>query len=251
MRRLAASGRHRFSKSARDLEEPRSKLVILESSVLLINRRVLTGVLKRRPGKGAVVAILAHFGVVDEALATDPLAQNLLLTLRWINPELVALLHGCTVRQLNGFSKKKVKQINSTHAHAVFDLKLHIVFVTMYRRRCLSPEVLNYLDGAFSELLRAWRCSMIEFGGEPDHVHMLIGIHPALNISTLMNNLKTASARRARNRFAEQLASFYWKPLFWHSAYFVSSVGGASLETVKAYVERQGTDEHARRKRRG
>ncbi|MBU2845480.1 transposase [Acidithiobacillus ferriphilus] len=33
-------------------------------------------------------------------------------------------------------------------------------------------------------------------------MHLLVEIHPALNISTLINNLKTASARRARTRFA-------------------------------------------------
>ncbi|MGT2490395.1 transposase [Cupriavidus basilensis] len=63
--------------------------------------------------------------------------------------------------------------------------------------------------------------------------------HPSRS-GYLGNNLKTASACRARLRFAEHLARFYWKPLFWHRAYFVSSVGGASLETVIAYVERQG-----------
>ncbi|WP_235033932.1 transposase [Pantoea sp. 18069] len=44
----------------------------------------------------------------------------------------------------------------------------------------------------------------------------------------LINNLKTASARRTRNRFAAHLAHFYSKPLFWHRAYFVGSVGGAT-----------------------
>lgn len=63
------------------------------------------------------------------------------------------------------------------------------------------------------------------FGGEADHVHLLIDIHPARDISVLVNNLKTASARRTRSRFAEHLASFYEKPLFWHRAYFVGSVG--------------------------
>ncbi len=126
-------------------------------------------------------------------------------------------------------------------SHAVYDIKLHIVFVTKYRRPCLHEELRDYLKGAFSEILAAWRCELIEFGGEADHVHLLIAIHPALNISTLINNLKTASARRARNRFAEHLAAFYWKPMFWHRAYYVGSVGGAPLETVRAYVESQGT----------
>lgn len=129
-------------------------------------------------------------------------------------------------------------------SHAVFDLKLHVVFVTKYRRKTLTPALLAYLNTAFAEILSAWRCELIEFGGEADHVHLLIGIHPALNISVLINNLKTASARRARNRFAAHLAQFYWKPAFWHRAYYVGSVGGATLETVRAYVENQGTTEH-------
>ena len=63
----------------------------------------------------------------------------------------------------------------------------------------------------------------------------------------MINNLKTASARRTRNRFAEHLGRFYSKPLFWHRAYFAGSVGGATLETVRAYVDAQGTAEHARK----
>ncbi|MBW8073157.1 MAG: IS200/IS605 family transposase, partial [Ferrovum sp.] len=47
--------------------------------------------------------------------------------------------------------------------------------------------------------------------------------------------------------FAEHLGKFYSKPLFWHRAYFVGSVGGATLETVRAYVDAQGTEEHARK----
>ncbi|MHB1684806.1 MAG: transposase [Bacilli bacterium] len=33
---------------------------------------------------------------------------------------------------------------------------------------------------------------------------------------------------------------FYWKPFFWHRAYYVGSVGHASLETVKQYAPSQG-----------
>ena len=137
---------------------------------------------------------------------------------------------------------------HKSSSHAVYSIKLHVVFVTKYRRKTLTPELLEYLREAFGEILAAWRCSLLEFGGEADHVHLLADIHPALDISVLVNNLKTASARRARNRFAEHLAVFYpKKPLFWHRAYFVGSVGGATLETVRAYVDAQGTEEHARK----
>lgn len=132
-------------------------------------------------------------------------------------------------------------------SNAVYNIKLHIVFVIKYRRKTLTPELLDYLKSAFANVLATWRCTLIEFGGESDHVHLLVDIHPALDISVLINNLKTASARHTRNRFAEHLAPFYSKPLLWHRAYFVGSVGGATLETVRAYVDAQGTAEHARK----
>ena len=132
-------------------------------------------------------------------------------------------------------------------SHAVYSLRLNIVLVTKYRRKTLTPEILNALREAFAEILADWRCTLIEFGGEVDHVHLLISIHPALNISILINNLKSASSRRMRNRFAPHLAKFYGKPYFWHRAYYVGSVGGASLETVKRYVEAQGTKEKPRK----
>lgn len=114
-----------------------------------------------------------------------------------------------------------MENTNQSKSHAVFNIKLHVVFVTKYRRKTLTPEVLDYLKEAFSDCLIAWNCKLVEYGGEPDHVHLLIDIHPALDISVLINNLKTASARRTRNRFTEHIAKFYSKPLFWHRAYFV------------------------------
>jgi putative transposase len=141
-----------------------------------------------------------------------------------------------------------MQSAKQSSSHAVFNLKLHIVFVTKYRHKTLTPEMLEYLKHAMGDCLVGWRCKLLEFGGEPDHVHLLVDIHPALNIAHLINNLKSASARRARGRFANHLSKFYWKPLFWHRAYFVGSVGGATLETVRAYVEAQGTEEHAGKK---
>jgi len=96
------------------------------------------------------------------------------------------------------------------------------------------------LKTIFSELLRAWRCELIEFGGEDDHVHLLIETHPALDLSRLVNNLKTVSSRRIRKEYSEHVARYYWKPFFWHGAYYIGSVGGATLDTVKRYVESQG-----------
>ena len=72
-------------------------------------------------------------------------------------------------------------------------------------------------------------------------------IHPALNLSTLINNLKSASSRRIRNAFPDHIKKFYSKPVFWHRAYFAGTVGKVTLETVRRYVEQQGTKEKPRK----
>ncbi|MHB1564856.1 MAG: IS200/IS605 family transposase [Leptospirillum sp.] len=90
-------------------------------------------------------------------------------------------------------------------SYAVYSLKMHIVFVTKYRRKTLAPELLNYLHGAFGEILLDWRCRLLEFGGEADHVHLLVEIHPALNISTpgaSATALPSISSRSIRNRIS-------------------------------------------------
>ncbi|HSB34643.1 MAG TPA: IS200/IS605 family transposase, partial [Nitrospirota bacterium] len=67
-----------------------------------------------------------------------------------------------------------INQPNKSLSHAVYMLRLHIVFVTKYRRKVMSGEMLDYLKTAFTEILSGWRCSLIEFGGEEDHVHLLV-----------------------------------------------------------------------------
>ena len=133
-----------------------------------------------------------------------------------------------------------MENTNRSSSNAVYALRLQIVFVTKYRKPVLNEEIRADLKAAFAEIAQAWRCTLLEFGAEEDHVHVLLDIHPALNLSTLINNLKSASSKRIRGKHCNWLRHFYSKPVLWHRAYYVGSVGGATLETVRAYVEAQG-----------
>jgi putative transposase len=138
-------------------------------------------------------------------------------------------------------------QPNTSLSHSVYLLRLHIVFVTKYRRKVLTGNMLKYAEKAFAEILADWRCRLLEFGGEDDHVHMLVDIHPALTISTLINNLKSASSKRLRREFASHIKKFYGKPVFWHRAYYVGSVGNVTRDVILRYIDRQGTAEKPRK----
>ena len=132
-------------------------------------------------------------------------------------------------------------QLYKSSSHAVYSIRLHFVFVTKYRHKTITPEIEAELRTAFVDIAKGWKSEVVEMGVEPDHAHLLISIPPTTDISRLANNLKSASSRRVRNKFSDWIDCFYWKPYFWHRAYFVASVGTASLETVKRYVERQTT----------
>ncbi len=106
----------------------------------------------------------------------------------------------------------------------------------------MTEEMRRRLWEIAGATLSDWRCELVEHGGEADHVHMLFRAHPALDLSRLVNNLKTVTSRLLRKDYAEELAVFYSKPVLWHGAYYVGSIGSASLETVRRYVEEQGRD---------
>lgn len=99
--------------------------------------------------------------------------------------------------------------------------------------------MLASMKSQIERVCEKWRSSLVEFNGEPDHVHMIVSTHPTVAIASLVSNLKTVTARRMRSEFAAHLKPFYWKPVFWSAAYAAFSVGGADLETVRNYVRNQ------------
>ena len=80
---------------------------------------------------------------------------------------------------------------------------------------------------------------LLEFNGEADHVHLLLDMHPNIMPSKFINNLKTVTSRLMRKEFAKHLAEFYWKPVLWTRAYCLLTTGGATIDTIRQYIEKQ------------
>jgi putative transposase len=130
--------------------------------------------------------------------------------------------------------------IYSKGYRSVYKLTVHIVFVTKYRKKAISVDILNRLEAIFQETLDKWGCQLVEFNGEPDHVHLLVSYKPEISLSKLIANLKTVSSRLVRRDFPFLSSKyFYNKPYFWTGAYFVSSCGGVTVDQLKKYVEDQ------------
>jgi len=130
------------------------------------------------------------------------------------------------------------------HHHAKYDLKYHLVLVTKYRKKCITEEMLKRLEEIIRDICKKWDVEVLEFSGEPDHIHLLISAHPSMELSKFINNLKTISSRLIRKEFKKHLSKFYWKPYFWTRAYFIATTGGAPLEVIKKYIQSQEKPEN-------
>ena len=59
-----------------------------------------------------------------------------------------------------------------TRSNSAFRLIDHLVLVTKFRKQSLSLELLEDMRDLVNQLLAKWECSLVEFGGEADHVHL-------------------------------------------------------------------------------
>lgn len=126
-----------------------------------------------------------------------------------------------------------------SHWHCVYHLKYHLVLVTKYRRKCFTHVMIERLSQICLEQCKKWGIELDEFGGEADHVHLLLDMHPNIALSKFVNSLKTVTSRLLRKEFAAHLSRFYWKPVLWTRAYCVITAGGAPIGVLKKYIENQ------------
>jgi putative transposase len=137
-----------------------------------------------------------------------------------------------------------MKQDYIHKARGVSDLKCHLVLTTKYRRKIFDEAMLIRLESIIAGLMVQWDSRLIEINGETDHVHLLIQYTPQVELSKLINNLKTVSSRYLRKEFAEQINKVYYKEVLWNNGYFVASCGGVTVEELKKYIETQERPEN-------
>lgn len=135
---------------------------------------------------------------------------------------------------------EKVNEIR-TGRHCVFDMHVHLVFVTKYRRGVFTSEILDDLKEIFGSVCRDFESELVEFDGEDDHVHLLVNYPPKVAVAGLVNSLKGVSSRLIRKRNYPSIEKKLWEGSLWSPSYFAGSCGGAPIEVLRRYIESQRT----------
>lgn len=123
--------------------------------------------------------------------------------------------------------------------HSCFDLDYHLVLVTKYRHKVIKDELANDLKEYIYNYFNNNKIVISEYNDNLDHIHILFEGKPNLNLSNFINGLKTNSSRTIRQKYANDLKKYYWKPYFWSNSYFIGCVSERSKEVVKEYIKNQ------------
>lgn len=86
------------------------------------------------------------------------------------------------------------------------------------------------------EVILELEAELLELEIMDDHVHLLASVDPQLGIHKLVKRIKGKSSRLLREEFPWLKRKI---PALWTNSYFVSTVGGATLDVVKQYIEEQ------------
>lgn len=129
----------------------------------------------------------------------------------------------------------------------VFSCKYHIVWCPKYRRKVLIGDVEKRLKEIINELALELNVEIIEMETDKDHIHILIDIDPQFGVMKFIRLAKGRSSKLLRDEFHHLKTKL---PTLWTNSAFISTVGGASLEIVKQYIESQQTSERPKEKKK-
>lgn len=134
-----------------------------------------------------------------------------------------------------------VEDMYDRSKHAVYSLRYHFVFVVKYRKKVFTDEMLDTIYDSFVRIGELIHARIEEFNGEEDHIHFILACSPkSPSVSGIVNILKGVSSRDLRKQFLELRRIYYGpKSKLWSRSYFVSTVGGVTLDVLKRYIENQ------------
>jgi len=127
-------------------------------------------------------------------------------------------------------------------AHTVFEIHLHIVWVTKYRKPVMTGEVGLRLRELIREICGNHEVTIMKGHVSKDHVHLFVSIPPQVTISRLLQMLKGKSSYKLMHEFPH-LRKKFWGRHMWARGYFCVSSGNVTDEVIAQYIEQQNHDQ--------
>lgn len=126
-------------------------------------------------------------------------------------------------------------------SHSKYLLQCHLVFSTKYRKRILSGALSDDLKQIMYDIANEKDIIIKAMETDNDHIHLMIDYPPTKSVLEMVNNFKSISTFRIYKKHRTFLKGHYWKEnILFSDGYFACSIGEASPETIKKYIQTQG-----------
>ena len=129
-------------------------------------------------------------------------------------------------------------------SHSVYDLKVHLVWITKYRKPVLFGNVATRLRDLVREICKSLEVEILKGHVSKDHVHLFVSMPPYLSVSDLVKRVKgkTSWKLMSENR---KLSKQFWGRHLWARGYFAASSGNVTDEVIMEYIAIQDVAERA------
>ena len=72
-----------------------------------------------------------------------------------------------------------------------------------------------------------------------DHIHMVVRNEPKMSPSQIMQVIKSISTREFFKLYTDIKKRYFWGGKLWTQSYFVETIGNATEDTIREYVQNQ------------
>ena len=126
-------------------------------------------------------------------------------------------------------------------SHSVYEIHLHLVWITKYRRPILTGEVGSRVRDLIREICASHEVAILKGHVSKDHIHLLVSIPPQVTVSRLVQWLKGKTSHKLMREFSH-LKKAFWGRHLWGRGYFCCSTGNVTDEMIKEYIAQQSQE---------
>lgn len=127
--------------------------------------------------------------------------------------------------------------------HTVYDLRVHLVWVTKYRYEVLKGGIGLRVRELIRQFCDSADIRILKGRVSKDHVHLYISYSPKWSISDLVKRLKGRTSRKIQEEF-KHLGKVYWGKHFWSIGYGAFSSGHVTDSMIKDYLDSHDKGNH-------
>jgi len=109
-----------------------------------------------------------------------------------------------------------------------------------YRRQLLQGNLGEFVKQKISEIAERSEFNIEEIEVDKDHIHILLTISPTICVASYVRRIKQSTTQSLWSRFKWLKKQFWIEKTFWSDGYFVCSVGNASADTIRKYIQKSG-----------